>query len=179
MGTAHLDEVKKRRNERGQMAGTWSNLGTAAGSSRAGASRIELAPGEQPTPPHVHGQAAEIFYVLAGSGLTLLDDDAYEIRAGDCIVYRNLHEEHTIRAGEEGLDVIAFGAREDLPAGELPSGGSGPDPDRLGHPRPERHLLVSALQEDLLARGRRDRPDRAAGLLGWRIRLIRLEWGIQ
>ena len=68
------------------MAGTWSNLGTAAGSSRAGASRLELAPGEQPTPPHVHGQAEEIFYVLAGSGLTLLDDDAYEIRAGECIV---------------------------------------------------------------------------------------------
>ena len=124
MGIAHLDEIPKRRNVRGQMAGTWSNLGIAAGTSRAGASRIELAPGEQPTPPHVHGQAEEIFYVLAGSGLTLLDDDAYEIRAGDCIVYRNLHEEHTIRAGGDGLDVIAFGAREDLPAGELPRGHS-------------------------------------------------------
>ena len=177
MGITHWDGVEKIRRDRGEMSATLTALGTAAGSWRAGVTRIELAPGEQP--PHVHGQAAEIFYVLAGSGLTLLDDDAYEIRAGDCIVYRNLHEEHTIRAGEEGLDVIAFGAREDLPAGELPSGGSGPDPDRLGHPRPERHLLVSALQEDLLARGRRDRPDRAAGLLGWRIRLIRLEWGIQ
>ena len=100
------------------------NLGTAAGTARAGASRIELAPGEQPTPPHVHGRAEEIFFVLAGSGLTLLDDDAYEIRAGDCIVYRNLHEEHTIRAGDDRLDVIAFGEREDLPAGELPRGRS-------------------------------------------------------
>jgi uncharacterized cupin superfamily protein len=124
VGIAHLDEIPKRRNVRGQMAGTWSNLGAAAGTSRAGASRLELAPGEQPTPPHVHGEAEEIFFVLSGSGLTLLDDDAYEIRAGDCIVYRNLHEEHTIRAGDEGLDVIAFGAREDLPAGELPRGRS-------------------------------------------------------
>src|SRR5438034_11437209 len=102
------------------MAGTWSNLGTAAGTARAGASRIELGPGEQPTPPHVHGQAEEIFYVLAGSGLTLLDDDASEIRAGDCIAYRKLHEEHAIRAGDECLDVIAFGKPEDLPACDLP-----------------------------------------------------------
>ena len=114
MGIAHWDEVEKGREERGQMAGTWSSLGTAAGSWRAGANRIELAPGEQPTPPHVHGDAEEIFYVLGGSGLTLLDDKAYEIRAGDCIVYKNFHEAHTIRAGDDGLDVIAFGAREYL-----------------------------------------------------------------
>ena len=124
MGIAHWDDVEKIRRERGQMAGTWSALGAAAGSSRAGASRIELAPGEQPTPPHVHGEAEEIFYVLAGSGLTLLDDAAYEIRAGDCIVYKNTHEAHTVRAGDDGLDVIAFGAREYLQTAELPRGGT-------------------------------------------------------
>ncbi|MBA3735339.1 MAG: cupin domain-containing protein [Actinobacteria bacterium] len=122
MGIAHWDEVEKRRNERGQMAGTWSSLGSAAGSWRAGANRLELAPGEQPTPPHVHGDSEEIFYVLGGSGLTLLDDNAYEIRAGDCIVYKNFHEAHTIRAGDDGLDVIAFGPREYLASGELPRG---------------------------------------------------------
>ena len=78
--------------------------------------------GEQPTPPHVHGDSEEIFYVLGGSGLTLLDDKAYEIRAGDCIVYKNFHEAHTIRAGGDGLDVIAFGPREYLGSGELPRG---------------------------------------------------------
>ena len=91
----------------------------------AGATRIELAPGEQPTPPHIHGDAEEIFYVIGGSGLTLLDEDAYEIRADDCIVYKSSHEAHTIRAGDDGLDVIAFGAREYLPTGELPRGGTG------------------------------------------------------
>jgi uncharacterized cupin superfamily protein len=124
VGIAHWDDVEKVRRERGQMAATWSALGAAAGSWRTGASRIELAPGEQPTPPHVHGEAEEIFYVLAGSGLTLLDDDAYEIRAGDCIVYRNTHEAHTIRAGDDGLDVIAFGAREYLQTAELPRSGT-------------------------------------------------------
>ena len=124
MGIAHWDDVEKVRRERGQMAATWSALGAAAGSWRTGASRIELEPGEQPTPPHVHGEAEEIYYVLAGSGLTLLDDDAYEIRGGDCIVYKNTHEAHTIRAGDDGLDVIAFGAREYLPTAELPRSGT-------------------------------------------------------
>jgi len=85
VGIAHWDDVEKIRRERGQMAATLTSLGGPAGSWRAGATRIELAPGEQPTPPHIHGDAEEIFYVLDGSGLTLLDDDAYEIRAGDCI----------------------------------------------------------------------------------------------
>ena len=62
--------------------------------------------------------------MLDGSGLTLLDDDAYEIRAGDCIVYKNSHEAHTIRAGDDGLDVIAFGAREYLQTAELPRSGT-------------------------------------------------------
>ena len=124
MGIAHWDEVEKRRVERGQMAGTWSNLGTPAGSYRCGVTRFELGPGEMPTPAHVHGEAEETFWVLAGAGLTWLDGKAYEIRVGDSIVYRNFNEAHTIRAGDAGLDVLAFGAREYPPAGELPRGRS-------------------------------------------------------
>src|SRR5439155_13476877 len=104
------------------MSATWTPLGGAAGSWRAGATRIELEPGEQPTPPHIHGDAEEIFYVLGGSGLTLLDDDAYEIRAGDCIVYKITHEAHTIQAGDDGLDVIGLGEREYLQNDDMPSG---------------------------------------------------------
>jgi len=124
VGITHWDDVEKIHGDRGQMSATLTPLGTAAGTWKAGVTRIELAPGEQPTPPHIHGDAEEIFYVLDGSGLTLLDDDAYEIRAGDCIVYKSSHEAHTIRAGDDGLDVIAFGAREYLPTSELPRGGT-------------------------------------------------------
>src|SRR5207237_293663 len=106
------------------MAGTWSNLGSAAGSYRCGVTRLELGPGEMPTPAHVHGESEEIFYVLAGSGLTWMDEQAYEIRAGDCIVYKNTYEAHTIRGGDDGLDVLAFGPREYFTSSELPRGGS-------------------------------------------------------
>jgi uncharacterized cupin superfamily protein len=124
LGIAHWDEAEKWRNDRGHMAGLWSAIGAEAGSWRTGASRIELAPGEMPTPPHVHGEAEEIFFVLGGSGLTWMDGTAYEIREGDCVVYKNFHEAHTIIGGHDGLDVIAFGAREYPPIGELPRGGS-------------------------------------------------------
>jgi uncharacterized cupin superfamily protein len=86
--------------------------------------RIELGSQEMPTPAHVHGEAEEIFYVLSGTGLTWMDGKAYDVRAGDCIVYKNFHEAHTIRAGDDGLDVLAFGPREYFTSSELPRGGS-------------------------------------------------------
>jgi uncharacterized cupin superfamily protein len=120
VGVTHWDEAERRRLERGQMAATWTNLGTPAGSYRCGVHRIEMAPGEQPTPAHVHGEAEEIFYVLGGSGLTWMDEKAYGVGKGDCNVYKNFREAHTLRAGDDGLDVLAFGAREYFPSGSLP-----------------------------------------------------------
>jgi uncharacterized cupin superfamily protein len=123
VGVTHWDDVPTRRAERGHIGALWSDLGTAAGTYRAGVKRIQMEPGEQPTPVHVHGESEEIFYVLAGAGLTWLDGKTFEIRAGDCIVYKNFHEEHTMRGGENGLDVLAFGPREYFPAGSLPRAG--------------------------------------------------------
>src|SRR5947208_1297100 len=105
------------------MAATWTDLGTAAGSYRCGVRRLEMAPGEQPTPAHVHGAAEELFYVLSGSGLTWIDDKAYEIREGDCIVYHASRVAHTLRGGDEGLDVLAFGEREYMVTSSLPRAG--------------------------------------------------------
>jgi uncharacterized cupin superfamily protein len=198
VGITHWDDVEKRRLERAQMAGTWSALGAAAGSWRAGMNRIELAPGEQPTPAHVHGESEEIFYVLAGSGLTWLDEKAYDIRAGDCIVYKNFHEAHTIRAGGDGLDVLAFGPREYFTSSELPRGGTmwsitgWIEVRGDGHPwdrepqlewpepedeRPETIANVEDVEPDV--RGGRRRRDlaRAAGSRWTGLRQIELEPG--
>jgi uncharacterized cupin superfamily protein len=124
VGITHWDDQQAVRVERGHIGAMWTNLGTPAGSYRAGVSRIQMAAGEQPTPAHVHGEAEEIFYVLEGSGLTYMgtddDEQAYAVRAGDCIVYKNFHEAHTLCADDDGLDVLAFGGREYLPTGALP-----------------------------------------------------------
>jgi len=117
---AHWDEVEQRRPERRGLGGTWRNLGGAAGSVRVGAQRIDLAAGEVSTPAHVHGADEEIFFVLEGSGLSWQDGRTYEIHAGDCLVHRAQGAAHTLRAGGDGLSVLAFGQRTPIGGAYLP-----------------------------------------------------------
>ena len=92
------------------MCGTWADLGEAASTQRVGVNRIKVEPGRWSTPMHRELDSEEIFFVLDGSGWSVQDDKAYEIGPGDCIVYR-VADAHTLRAGDEGLDVLAFGER--------------------------------------------------------------------
>ena len=39
------------------------------------------------------------------------DTVGYEVRAGDCLVHLALENAHTLQAGPDGLDVLAFGQR--------------------------------------------------------------------
>ena len=111
---SHWDEVRTWRGERGHIAGTWSSL-TGRSSSTVGAKRIQIDPGMWSTPLHLEGSEEEIFWVLAGSGTSVQwegeDTLGYEVRAGDCLVHLALDNAHTLHAGPDGLDVIAFGQR--------------------------------------------------------------------
>jgi uncharacterized cupin superfamily protein len=111
MTLAHWDDVEKVRRDFGTIHGLWSYLGEAAGSRVVGVRRIELAPGEIPTPAHAHSDDEEIFFVLAGSGLSWQDGVTYQVGAGDCLVHLARTQAHTIRAGDDGLDLLAFGPR--------------------------------------------------------------------
>lgn len=122
---AHWDDVEPRRRERGPIAATWRDLGSAAGSVDVGARRIEIDPGRRSTPVHVHGAGEEIFYVLGGSGLSWQDGATFEVRAGDCLVHAAAAEAHTLRAGADGLDVLAFGRRIETEIELLPRAGVG------------------------------------------------------
>jgi uncharacterized cupin superfamily protein len=117
---AHWDEVEWQRREKGEMAGDWQRLGDAAGTERVGVNRIRIEPGRLSTPPHSHGASEEIFYVLAGSGLSWQDEQVYEVGPGDCIVHQADHEEHTLRGGDYGLDVLVYGTRHQTEIGWLP-----------------------------------------------------------
>ena len=111
---SHWDEVRTWRGERGHIAGTWSSL-TGRSSSALGAKRIQIDPGMWSTPLHLEGAEEEIFWVLAGLGTSVQWEGeetlGYEVRAGDCLVHLALDNAHTLRAGPDGLDVIAFGQR--------------------------------------------------------------------
>lgn len=110
----HWDEVEATRRERGHIAGTWSSL-TGANSVVVGVNRIRVDAGMWSTPLHLEGSEEEIFYVLAGTGISVQDGGeglrAYEVRAGDCLVHLALEHAHTLCAGDDGLDVLAFGQR--------------------------------------------------------------------
>ena len=95
-------------------------LGDAAGTRGVGVNRIRIKPGRLSTPPHSHGRSEEIFFVLGGAGLLWQDEVACEVRAGDTIVHVADREEHTLRAGPDGLDVLIFGTRHPVEYGWLP-----------------------------------------------------------
>jgi uncharacterized cupin superfamily protein len=120
---AHWDEVEGYRRESGHIAGTWFDLGTAAATVGAGLKRIQVDAGRWSTPAHSEGAEEEIFYVLAGSGISWQDGSAYRVGEGDCLVHRPGGEAHTLRAGADGLDVLAFGQRIDHGNTVLPRAG--------------------------------------------------------
>jgi uncharacterized cupin superfamily protein len=111
----HWDEVEGERAEEGAFRSTWTPLGRAAGSVTVGVNRVRVDPGARSTPLHMEGAEEEIFFVLDGSGLSWQYDGdgetTYEIRGGDCLVHRAGAEAHSVVAGPEGIDYLAFGTR--------------------------------------------------------------------
>ena len=102
------------------MDATWQRLGDAAGTHSVGISRVRVAPGKLPTPPHSHGASEELYFVLAGSGLAWQDDEVHEVRAHDCVIHRADEHEHTFVAGPDGLEYLVFGTRHATEIGWLP-----------------------------------------------------------
>jgi uncharacterized cupin superfamily protein len=125
---AHWDDVEPWRRDQGHLQARWFDLGRAAGSVAVGLKRISVEPGGWSTPAHVHGREEEIFYVLGGSGLSWQDPGpgqpaTYEVGPGDCLVHLTVGELHTLNAGPDGIDVLAFGQRAHGMGAWLPRAG--------------------------------------------------------
>ena len=82
---SHWDDVRTWRGERGHIAGTWQSL-TGQASRTVGVKRIQVDPGMWATPLHLEGAEEEIFYVLAGAGISVQwegeDTLGYDVRCG-------------------------------------------------------------------------------------------------
>jgi uncharacterized cupin superfamily protein len=111
---ANWDELETQRRERGHIAAEWTSLSGAA-SDMVGVQRIRVDPGKWATPLHLEGCEEEIFFVLSGDGVSVQDAgeglEAYAVGAGDCLVHRALEHAHTLTAGADGIEVLAFGQR--------------------------------------------------------------------
>ena len=123
MTIAQWDDAPRELFEAGPLAGHWTDLGSAAGSVTVGVNRVEILPGKRSTPVHSEGEEEEIFYVLSGSGLSWQERETYEVGPGDCLVHLAGEHTHTLVAGEEGLEVLAFGMRAYAEMGYLPRAG--------------------------------------------------------
>jgi uncharacterized cupin superfamily protein len=111
---SHWDDVEGVHRQSGHISGTWRAL-TGARSVTVGVRRIEVDPGCWSTPLHLENSEEEIFYVLGGTGISLQWDggstEAFEVGAGDCLVHLAGEHGHTLLAGPDGLDLLAFGER--------------------------------------------------------------------
>jgi uncharacterized cupin superfamily protein len=101
------------------MEGRVRRLGQAAGALATGLNHIALGAGEHGAPAHCHSREEEIFVVLEGSGTLELWDrgaegpEEHPLRAGDVIARpAGTGISHALRAGEQGLDYLAYGTRD-------------------------------------------------------------------
>ena len=129
---AHHADIPEQEVVRGDISFRRRRLAAAAGSARVGASHYVVPPGARQMPVHVHGDEEEIFFVLAGDGLgyELEGQDprgealAYRVATGDTIVHRPDVRPHTFLAGDNGLELIAFGNGSDTSITYLPRAGT-------------------------------------------------------
>jgi uncharacterized cupin superfamily protein len=120
---AHWDEIEGRLLETGPMRLTRIDLGDAIESDRIGVGLLKIQPGGRSSPVHCELAEEEIFFVLRGSGLLWQDDQTHQVGPDDCIVHVAEEQLHTLVAGPDGLDVLAFGQRVWATATYLPRAG--------------------------------------------------------
>jgi uncharacterized cupin superfamily protein len=110
----NVSDVEGKKVERQHVGRTRRNLGVAIGSVTTGLQHVEVFPGKESAPLHCHSLEEELFVVLEGDGVLVLDDEEETpVRAGS-VVSRpaGTGVSHLFRAGERGLTYLAYGTRE-------------------------------------------------------------------
>lgn len=99
--------------ERPRIARTRRNLGAAVGSASTGLQHVEVVPGRLSAPLHCHSLEEELFVILDGDGVLILDDRETAVLPGHVISRPNATGvSHAFRAGNGGLTYLAYGTRE-------------------------------------------------------------------
>ena len=193
----HWDDIEPVVIDDGDLRGTRRRLATAAAGMRAGLSRYRIAPGERAMPVHVHGDEEELFYVLAGEGLSWQDGRTYAVGAGDCILHLPGAEAHTIAGAGDGLDVLAFGSGSETGITWLPRAGAmwleprwlpfdGPDPFakeaaagplELPAPEPARPATILGLDDCAVTERRRGDVSSLRRDFGYALGSVRIGMG--
>jgi uncharacterized cupin superfamily protein len=110
---------------RGDCRSARRDLGRAAGSARSGVKHVFVRPGHLSAPPHCHTSEEELFVVLGGGGELLLGDDPpLPVRPWSVVARPpGTGVAHAFRAGDDGLELLAYGTREPADACYYPRSG--------------------------------------------------------
>jgi uncharacterized cupin superfamily protein len=110
----NVDDVEGKVVEREHVARTRKDLGRAAGSVTTGIKWIDVLPGKESSTLHCHSAEEELFVILSGDGVLVLDDrDEAPVRSGHVVARPPATGvAHLFRAGAGGLTLLAYGTRE-------------------------------------------------------------------
>jgi uncharacterized cupin superfamily protein len=109
----NLEDAEHEPWGEGRVATVRTDLGEAVGSVSTGITHIRVDPGKLAAPLHCHSLEEELFVILDGEGLLLLDDQETPVQPGHVVSRPPASGvSHTFRAGETGLELLAYGPRE-------------------------------------------------------------------
>lgn len=91
------------------------------GASEAGFSFHRVKPGKRQAFGHRHDGAEEVYFVVGGKGRMKLDDDVIELAERDVIRVAG-GVTRAFEGGDDGLEVLAFGAHHPEDRGEIIQG---------------------------------------------------------
>jgi uncharacterized cupin superfamily protein len=109
----NLEELEPTLVQRPRVERTRRNFGRATGSEHSGLQHVEVAAGKESTAQHCHSIEEEIFVILDGDGVLILDHKETPVRPGHVVARpAATGVSHVFRAGERGLTLLAYGSRD-------------------------------------------------------------------
>lgn len=121
---SHWDDVPWESHEHGELRCERRRLSSPRGGAGVTLSRYRIPPGARSMPQHVHVDEEELFFVLAGSGLSWQADAVHELHARDLVVQLADRDPHTLLASpDEALDVLAYASGSPTGLTHLPRAG--------------------------------------------------------
>jgi uncharacterized cupin superfamily protein len=117
----NVEDVQPERTAHGEADFVQRKLSLAVGSRHAGLRHVTVAPGKCSFPPHCHSMDEELFVVLDGDGVALLQSpltwdwksEEHPVRRGSVVALpAGTGMAHAFRAGADGVVYLAYGTNE-------------------------------------------------------------------